>query len=93
MINGIEVDDFNEDGHLDILFAGNNFGNDINAGRFDASNGGILLGDGKGNFKYRMRSGFSMVGDVKSMVKLKGATGKNLIIVGQNKGPIKIFTY
>lgn len=93
MINGIEVDDFNQDGNLDILFAGNNFGNDINAGRFDASNGGILLGDGKGNFKYRMRSGFSVVGDVKSMVKLKGAKGKNLIIVGQNKGPIKIFTY
>ncbi|MFM1913112.1 MAG: hypothetical protein RIR51_950 [Bacteroidota bacterium] len=92
-INGIELADFNGDGKLDILFAGNNHGNDINGGRFDASNGGLLLGDGSGNFHFKKNSGFFTPGDVKSMIKIKDSNGKNLIIVGQNRGPIQIFTY
>jgi hypothetical protein len=49
-IMGIVTDDFNNDGNLDILFSGNDFGNEVTDGRYDAMNGLVLSGDGKGNF-------------------------------------------
>lgn len=92
-INSFVIDDFNRDGKMDIVFAGNNFGNDINAGRYDASNGGILLGDGKGNFHYQKYSGFNAMGDVKNLLLIPDGKGKKQIIMTQCRGPLKIFSF
>ena len=50
-LNGMQTGDFNGDGNLDIAICGNDYGNEITAGRYDAMNGLVLLGDGAGNFK------------------------------------------
>jgi hypothetical protein len=38
-INGMFADDFDKDGHIDVLLIANDFGNETSSGRYDASNG------------------------------------------------------
>ncbi len=49
-INGMIIDDFDKDGNLDILAAGNLFDMEIVTPRNDGGVGVFLKGDGKGNF-------------------------------------------
>lgn len=49
-INDILIDDFNGDGHADLIVAGNLFGSEVETARNDASLG--LLLQGKGNFQF-----------------------------------------
>ncbi len=44
------VDDFDGDGNLDVIINGNDWGTEVTVGRYDALNGLLLSGDGKGNF-------------------------------------------
>lgn len=92
-INGIQILDANKDGHPDILFVGNNFGNEVFVGRYDASNGGLLLGNGKGAFRFAPHSGFMATGNAKDLIALKGAKGQSQFFVTQNRGPFKLFTW
>jgi hypothetical protein len=71
-INQIEIDDFNGDGHLDALIAGNLHASEVETPRNDAGNGLLLAGDGKGNFTpiLARESGFYAPGDVKDMAKI-----------------------
>jgi len=50
-VNDFIVEDFNTDGHLDILLAGNLYHAEVETARNDAGYGLLLLGDGKGNFE------------------------------------------
>jgi len=92
-LDGIVVDDFDGDGNLDVAINGNDFGTDVATGRYDAMNGLILKGDGKGNFKPLTldQSGMYIPGDGKALVKLRGAKGNYLIAATQNKDVMKIF--
>ncbi|MEM9675769.1 MAG: VCBS repeat-containing protein [Bacteroidota bacterium] len=49
-VYGILVQDFDQDGLLDVLLTGNDFGTETITGRYDASLGTILKGNGKGEF-------------------------------------------
>ncbi len=90
---GMTVDDFDGDGNLDIAISGNDFGTEVNTGRYDAFNGLMLKGDGKGNFKPQsiLQSGIYIPGNGKALVKLTGAGGKYLLAASQNKDIIKVF--
>ena len=93
-INGISVTDYNKDTHPDILLIGNDFGNEIFIGRYDAFNGGLLKGNGKGDFEFvtAEHSGFMVNGDAKNIISVKNAKSENpYFIVSQNRGPLKIF--
>ena len=92
-LNGIVVDDFDGDGNLDLVLNGNDYGTEVNTGRYDALNGLMLKGDGKGNFKALtiMQSGIYIPGDGKALVKLVGAKGNYLLAATQNKDVMKIF--
>jgi hypothetical protein len=92
---GMIADDFNSDGNLDITICGNDYGTEVSNGRYDALDGLLLLGDGKGNFETQtiLQSGLFIPGDAKAMVKLKGIDNNYLIAVSQNKGPLKLFNY
>ena len=83
---GTQVFDVNQDGNLDILAVGNDYSPESLMGRYDASIGWYLQGDGKGNFKNisLKNSGFCVKGDAKSLVILKRNTGKPMILVGKN---------
>ncbi|TMI67649.1 MAG: RNA-binding protein, partial [Bacteroidetes bacterium] len=50
-LNGMVVEDINEDGYLDIIISGNDYGTEVSTGRFDAMNGLVMTGNGKGSFK------------------------------------------
>lgn len=84
-VNGLQTSDINNDGNLDVILVGNDFGNDIIHGRYDALNGAVLLGDGKGGFSAltSMQSGFIVPGDAKAFARLT-AKAFDMFIATQN---------
>ncbi|WP_419701363.1 VCBS repeat-containing protein [Mucilaginibacter sp. NFX135] len=90
---GITVDDFDGDSNLDVAISGNDFGTEVTTGRYDAFNGLILKGDGKGGFKplTLQQSGLYIPGNGKALVKLKGARGNYLLAATQNRDVMKLF--
>jgi enediyne biosynthesis protein E4 len=89
--NGIIVEDFDKDGSPDILISGNNYGTEISTGRYDASNGVFLKGNGDCTFKTIKNSGFYVPFDAKAMVSTFNSKGQIEILVAQNRGSLKIF--
>lgn len=91
--NTLITQDFTGDGHLDILVAGNLFTAEVETARHDASVGAFLKGDGTGNFSALSlaESGFFAQGDVKDMAVLKDDSGKRIIVITRNGGPLKVF--
>ncbi len=91
-INGILVSDVNNDGNSDVLMVGNDYGNEVFSGRYDACNGITLLGDGLGGLKLlnTTSSGFQVRGDAKALAKLNGINGE-IIISTQNRDSLKVF--
>jgi hypothetical protein len=89
----MSVDDFDGDGNLDVVINGNDYGTELTTGRYDAFNGLMLKGDGKGNFEPLtiMQSGIYIPGNGKALVKLMGAHNKYLLAASQNRGTMKIF--
>jgi enediyne biosynthesis protein E4 len=90
---GIVSDDVNRDGNPDLLLVGNDYGNEVFAGRYDAFVGELLLGRGDGTFDMTTpaSSGFRVTGDAKALVRLSGAKQTHFI-ASQNKGPLLAFT-
>ena len=93
IINGMVSDDFDGDGNLDVVINGNDYGTEVSTGRYDACNGLLLKGDGKGNFLpfSIVQSGIYIPGDGKALVKLRSSSGKYLLAASQNKGALKVF--
>lgn len=91
-VNGITIADVNGDGNLDVLLVGNDYGNEVFSGRYDAFNGLVLLGDGKGDFEpvRSIESGFVVPGDAKAMVALFGRNGKQLFVSSQNRSRLLV---
>jgi enediyne biosynthesis protein E4 len=91
-VNGMVTSDFNDDTFLDVAMIGNDYGNEVFAGRYDALTGAILLGDGKGNFKYvnSATSGFYVPGDAKALGKIFRKTN-DLYVATQNRDSLKVF--
>lgn len=92
-INGITITDFDEDGIPDILLIGNDYGNEIFIGRYDALNGLLLKGTGKGEFEpiKPINTGFLVPGDAKTIAQIKNAKGHKLYIITQNRGEILVY--
>ena len=69
-VYGIEIFDLNGDGHQDILLGGNLYRAKPEVGRYDASYGVCLNGDGNGNFRSvpAKDSGLKMDGEVRDIV-------------------------
>lgn len=91
-INGMVVVDANEDGNPDVLMTGNDYGNEVFSGRYDACTGIVLLGDGQGNFSAvkSAASGFEVEGDGKALARLITASGE-LFIASQNADSLRVF--
>jgi ASPIC and UnbV/FG-GAP-like repeat len=92
-LNGMVADDFDGDGNLDLVINTNDYGTDVTVGRYDALNGLLLKGDGKGNFTPLsiLQSGIYIPGNGKALVKLRSKDGKYLLAAGQHRGPLKLF--
>lgn len=81
--------DANKDGKPDLLLAGNNSWTRIKFGRYSANHGLLLIGDGKGNFRYipQMQSGLNVRGDVRSMLQVRTDSATS-VFFGMNNGPV-----
>ncbi len=91
-INDIILDDFNGDGHVDILAAGNLYGVELETVRADAGNGVLLAGDGKGEFttiNYN-ESGFLLPFDAKRL-KYFNYQNEKVIVAGCNNDFYQFF--
>jgi hypothetical protein len=94
-LNGMIADDFDGDGALDLLAVGNDYGTEVSVGRYDACNGILLKGDGKGGFTPLsiLQSGWYLPGNAKALVKLRSSSGKCLLAASQNRSLLKVFEW
>jgi enediyne biosynthesis protein E4 len=84
--------DWNNDGNTDILLGGNLYNVKPEVGRYDASYGSFLFGDGKGGFRNipAKVSGFRLDGEIRDIIELSTAKGKILVIARSND-PLQVF--
>lgn len=87
-VYSVEVLDYNHDGNLDFILAGNQSAIRIRLGSIDANFGQLYEGDGKGGFRYvpQLESGLKLTGDVKSLKWVKTIHGEFLLAGVNNLG-------
>lgn len=92
-VNGIDIADYNQDGHDDILIAGNLYTSEVETGRADAGLGLLLEGNGKMDFTARpaYESGVYFKGDVKDVMSIDLSTGNKAILVTRNDDEVMSF--
>ena len=93
-IFGLLTDDINQDGNLDVMLIGNNYGADVQVGRYDASKGLVLCGDGRGKFTpiSLNRSGFRADRDARSVaVMTTKQFDQRLYLVANNSDSLQTF--
>jgi len=93
-ITSMMVMDLNQDGHLDVLAAGNMYGAEVETIRYDAGIGVCLLGDGKGRFSAQtaVKSGFFAPKDVKDFAMVKQGKGHGVyLMVSNNSDYLQVF--
>ena len=93
-INKIQVDDYDKDGALDAIIAGNLFSSEVETPRNDGGYGLFLKGDNKGSFKAISSSenGLFIPGDVKDIEPIS-VHGKKYIIAGKNNDFLQFIKY
>ena len=93
-VKSILVRDLDGNGTQDLLLAGNDYGAEVEMGRYDSGNGLALLNDGKGNFKALSgaTSGFWTPKDAREMLFIRLATGKEGVLVANNNSAPQLFS-
>jgi enediyne biosynthesis protein E4 len=91
-IRAVLADDFDGDGHTDLLVAGNFHGVTPMRGRYDASYGLLLRGDAKGGFEVvdLEAGGLVIEGEVRAMQMLRGADGSRNVVVARNDAGLQM---
>ena len=91
-LNTIVIDDFNQDGYLDLLAGGNQFNSEVETPRNDACFGWLFQGNGKGDFSYidYSRSGLYIPYDIRHMIQLS-AGERQLLAVVSNSAPMVLY--
>lgn len=93
-VYAISTGDFDHDGKQDIILAGNTDHARLKIGKIDAGYGVLLKGDGKGHFEYvpQLKSGLSVKGCTRDLIKIKGKNNDRLIFAINNQAPV-IYSY
>jgi enediyne biosynthesis protein E4 len=93
-LNDVIVEDINGDNHLDLIGVGNNYSQETLFGRYDASLGFILLGDGKLNWSSLepAQSGFIADGNAKYLASIKSVNGQRGYVVVNNNDSVDYYT-
>ncbi|MCP9199108.1 FG-GAP-like repeat-containing protein [Gramella sp. GC03-9] len=92
-INDILIEDYDNDGNLDAIVAGNLFWSEVETPRNDSGYGSFLKGDGKGGFQAidPLKSGFFAQGDVKNMARLQVGE-EQVIVVARNNDELQFIS-
>jgi hypothetical protein len=88
--NAILQLDVNNDGYLDLILGGNNFGFPPQFGRLDASYGDILINNHKGGFTRLdyFQSGLEVKGEVRDIKEIPVANKNYVIFLVNNEYPV-----
>lgn len=83
----ILIDDFDGDGDQDILLGGNLYNVKPEVGRYDASYGTFLSGDGYGDFMSleAIESGLNLEGEIRDFMKIKTTRGLTILVARNNE--------
>jgi hypothetical protein len=89
-VYGILAGDFDGDGKVDLLLAGNFDGVKPELGKMDASYGLFLHGDGKGHFTpvRTVDSGFFVPGQSRDIERVRTARGYRYVVSRNNDRPL-----
>jgi len=89
-VYGILASDFDADGHIDLILAGNFDGVKPEIGRMSASRGLFLRGDGKGGFAavQTAESGFLVNGQARDIQRLRTRRGDLFVVTRNNDRPL-----
>ena len=89
-VNAILFTDINQDQKPDLVFGGNQFYNQPQFSRNDASYGHVMLNRGGGQFEwiYPAKSGLSLRGEIRSIVSVPGKQGNRFLILQNNEKPV-----
>lgn len=92
-VNAVLCYDFNKDGYQDILIAGNEYHAEVTRGRYDASYGCVLTGNGQHTFTVlpQSKSGFIVDGDVRDLALVETLHNGKMLLVGVNNDVMKVF--
>ena len=90
-VNCILINDFNRDGNVDMLLAGNEYETEITTGSYDAGYGLLLLGNEKKTFTplTPRESGLFLRGDTRCLQQLL-VKDKPIILAAINNGPLVV---
>ncbi len=91
-VRDILVRDFDMDGKMDLILAGNDFSVRPSMGRYDASYGWCLLGNAGYEYKPLMpgKSGLKIKGDARRILSVD-VMGKHYLVAAVNDGDLQIF--
>ena len=94
-IYGMQTLDVDQDGYLDVLMVGNDYGTEVFTAKYDAFKGILLKGDGNGNFTVLpySQSGFFVDGDAKAMALYQNANQLPKVLISQNKDKLLNFGF
>ena len=84
----ISINDFNNDGKMDLLLGGNIRSSRVKIGLNESNKGQLFLGDGKGAFSYVAQpvAGLKVKGEIRSF-----CTINDLLLIGINGQPVQAF--
>ena len=85
-INDMLIEDFDEDGNLDIIIVGNLYGSEVETPRNDANFGLLLNGLGNGEFEVisPTLSGINIIGEAKRIQKLRTVNNTESYLIARN---------
>ena len=88
-VTGIQCFDWQNDGDMDILIVGNDYGQQTESGPLDGGNGLLLENTGKGTFRpvAPRRSGFWASGEARDVKILKGGSSPLFLVSNNNSAP------
>lgn len=93
-IYGMLPYDLDEDGLMDLLMVGNDYGMELLQGRADGFYGLVLRNQGNGQFvpMDRRESGFYVPGDARALTRLQRTDQRTLILASQNSDALRSFS-
>ena len=94
-IRDVWTGDVNDDGHRDIVAVGNTRGVSPRRGKYDASYGHVLLGDGNGVFNAipPYQTGFWFRGDGRQVRVLHLQDNRRVLVTSRNKESLQLFEF
>ncbi len=92
IVYAINVEDFDNDGNLDIVLGGNLYSVKPEMGRYDASYGLFLRGDGNGNFSSipTTQSGLNLKGEIRDLITVN-VSGRRYLLAARNNESVLVF--